>query len=425
MGIYKTIFPVLFFTTSLLFSISLSGQVVKPDSTSTFDDSTENTGFPSDTSQFFGIDTTALPYNSDTVPLLKQNENIQQPSFIPKTKKENYGTVTEIKKLEEYNPKETLNALKKGDFGKPVNLEKDSTRWKTGAFFGLDVNQGTLTNWAAGGDNFSLSLRIKGNVYANYSDGRNSWDNNIDMSLGFLKTSSQGIRKSDDKLEIYSKYSYKFSKRWFFSVLVNFRSQFANGYNYPDDSSIVSHFLAPGNVLGSVGISYEPNKHFSVLLSPVTSRFVIVNDQRLANEGAFGVDKAIYVEVDDGYRYLVRPGEQLSYELGAYMSMLYEQEILKNINWKTRLELYSNYLENPQNIDIHWNSLFTFKVNKFISASLTTELIYDDNVKFITYAKNEDGSIQKNPETGEKIVLSSGPRVQFKELIGLGFAYEL
>ncbi len=425
MDIYKTFFRVLLFSVSVLLSFSSKAQVLLPDSTSAPDDSINNMAFPADTSQIHGIDTTMLPYNQDTVPLLQQNQSIQEPSFIPKPNKENYGTVTEIKKLEEYNPKETLKTLKKGDFGNPVNLEKDSTRWKTGAFLGLDVNQGTLTNWAAGGDNFSLSLRIKGNIYANYSDGRNSWDNNIDMSLGFLKTSSQGIRKSDDKLEIYSKYSYRFSKRWFFSVLLNFRSQFANGYNYPDDSSVVSHFLAPGNVLGSVGISYEPNKHFSVLLSPVTSRFVIVNDQRLANEGAFGVDKAIYVEVDDGYRYLVRAGKQLSYELGAYMSLLYDQEILKNINWKTRLELYSNYLENPQNIDIHWNSLLTFKVNKFISASLTTELIYDDNIKFITYAKNEDGSIQKDPETGEKVVVSSGPRIQFKELIGLGFAYEL
>lgn len=409
-------FFIILLSLGLCWSVPLKGQDVLSDSTSANTDSTSM--------RIDSVQNNETP--SDSIPLLlNPTQNAETPEYVPTPKVKNYGTVTKIKRIEEYNPKETRTSLEKGNFGKPINYAKDSTHWKTGAFLGLDFSQGTLTNWAAGGDNFSMSLRLKGSIYANYSDGRNSWDNNIDMGLGFLKTSSQGIRKSDDKLEIYSKYSYRFSsKHWFLSVLLNFRSQFANGYNYPDDSTIISHFLAPGYVLGSVGISYEPNKHFSVLLSPVTSRFVIVNDQRLANEGAFGVDKAVYVEIDDGYRYMSQMGKKLSYELGAYMSMIYEQEILKNVKWKTRLELYSNYLENPKNIDIHWNSLLTCRVNKFISASLTTELIYDDNIKYITYAKNEDGSIKTNPDTGEKVILGNGPRIQFKELVGLGFAYE-
>ena len=425
---------VIWVSIGLLAAASASGQVI-PSDTNTNDtlvDSTRKDSFPdpSKTSIFPSEDSTVYPYSApgDTLPSYTPEEDsteqAEPPSFVPKRKKQNYGTVTEIKKQEEYNPKETLTSLKGGNFGKPIDYKKDSIKWKNGAFFGLDVNQGTLTNWAAGGDHFSLSLRAHGNIYANYSDGRNSWDNNLDMSLGFLKSSSQGMRKSDDKLELYSKYSYRFSKRWFFSVLVNFKSQFANGYNYPDDSSVVSHFLAPGYVLGSVGLSYEPNDAFSVLLSPLTSRFVIVNDQELANDGAYGVDKAVYDTIDAEYRYMVTPGKRLNYELGAYMSLIYKKEILKNVVWNTRLELYANYLENPKNIDITWNSLLTCKVNKFISASLTTELIYDDNVKYITYAKNEDGSIKTDPFTGEKVILSKGPRIQFKELIGLGFAYE-
>lgn len=418
---------ILFFITlslGIFWTGLVQAQAVQSDSTSSVGDSTETT-LPSDAYQNALGDSIPSANEQNNAPVLQQSDNSEAPSFIPNPIPENYGTITEIKKHEEYNPKKTLTSLKKGDFGKPVNYAKDSTHWKTGAFFGLDVDQGTLTNWAAGGDNFSLSLRIKGNIYANYSDGRNSWDNNIDMSLGFLKSSSEGIRKSDDKLVVYSKYSYRFSsKDWFLSVLLNFRSQFANGFNYPDDSNVVSHFLAPGYVLGSVGISYEPNDHFSILLSPVTSRFVIVNDQRLANEGAFGMEKAVYKEIDEGYRYMVRPGKQMNYELGAYMSLIYKQKILKNVKWNTRLELYSNYLEDPKNVDIHWNSLVSCKVNEFISASLTTELIYDDDINYITYAKNENGSIKKDPITGKKVVLSSGPRIQFKELIGLGFAYE-
>ncbi len=371
------------------------------------------------------VDTSGVPlsdsskYNmsnpSDTLPVLHPD---QQPE-----EKEHFGTVTEIKTREQYNPKKTITALQKGNFGKPVDYAKDSVHWKRGAFLGLDINQGTLTNWAAGGDHFSLALGVKADLYANYSDNRNSWDNNLNMGLGFLQTSSQGIRKSDDKLELYSKYGYRFSKHWYYSVLVNVRTQFANGYNYPDDSTVISHFLAPGYALGSVGISYQPNDNFSIFMSPVTSRFVIVNDQRLANEGAFGAKEAVYDTTILGERYLVKPGKRINYELGAYLSIIYNKEIFKNINWKTRLELYSNYLDNPQNIDVHWNSLITFKVNKFISASVTTELIYDNDVKYITYVKNADGSIKQDPLTGEKIILDKSARIQFKELVGIGFAY--
>jgi hypothetical protein len=97
---------------------------------------------------------------------------------------------------------------------------------------------------------------------------------------------------------------------------------------------------------------------------------------------------------------------------------------VKNVIWDSRLDLYSNYLRNPQNIDVYWTSLFTLKVNNFITASLDNELIYDDDVKFITYAKNADGSVKTDPVTGEQLVLKKTSRIQFKELIGLGFTLQ-
>lgn len=341
----------------------------------------------------------------------------------PETKPSHFGTITEIKKVNDYNATEIVKKLEEGKFGHPVDLKKDSMHWKTGGIFSAAVSQGTQQNWAAGGDHSSFTLGTRGNLYANYADKRNNWDNNLDMAFGYLNTSSTGAQKSDDRINIYSKYGYRFSNYWYYSAMISFRSQFANGYNYPDDSTIVSHFLAPAYVLASLGFNFKPANYFSVFMSPLTSRLVMVNSQGLANLGSFGVDSARYV-YHDSTRTLISPGKKVRYELGAFLSFHFNKDILKNINWATRLDLYSNYLHDSQNIDIYWTSLLTFRVNKFITANLDTELIYDDDVKFITYAKNANGSIKTDPDTGEKEILKKGPRLQFKELIGIGVAWQ-
>lgn len=358
---------------------------------------------------------------SDTTGLAPDSVKTQAPSL--EKKPENYGTITEIKAKNIYKPAEVVAELKKGKFGKPVNVEKDTVHWKKGGVFGLTLNQGSLQNWAAGGDNFSMSLGAAASLYANYANKRNNWDNNIDMAFGYLNTTSLGTRKNDDKLNFYSKYGYRFSKSWYYSAMVSFRSQFANGYHYPDDSTVVSHFLAPAYVLASIGFNFKPADYFSVFISPVTSRFVIVNDQRMADIGAYGVDSARY-DYHDSTRTLISKGKKMRYEFGPYLSAQFKKEILKNITWNSRLDLYANYLHNPQNVDVYFTSLFTFKVNKFITASISTELIYDDDIKFITYKKNADGSIKTNPVTGEQAILKQGARTQFKEQIGIGFAYQ-
>jgi hypothetical protein len=158
-------------------------------------------------------------------------------------------------------------------------------------------------------------------------------------------------------------------------------------------------------------------------MSPVTSRFIVVNDRRLADLGSFGVDSARYY-YHDSTRTLLRHGKKIQYQFGPFISFQLDKEIVENVNWKTRLDLYSNYLHNPQNIDIYWTSLFTLKVNTFLTASLDNELIYDDDVKFITYAKNADGSVKTDPVTGDQVVLKKTSRLQFKELIGLGFTFQ-
>ncbi|RAJ75588.1 uncharacterized protein DUF481 [Chitinophaga dinghuensis] len=264
--------------------------------------------------------------------------------------------------------------------------------WKKGMNLNVNINQGSLSNWAAGGDNFSLSLGSTIFAWANYKKGRREWSNVADLAYGYINTTSLGGRKSDDRIDLTTKYGYDIGRNWYVSGLVNLRTQFTDGYQYPPDTTPVfsSTFFAPAYTLLSPGFDYRPNKEFSLFLSPVTARFVIVMNRFLSQQGAYGVDT----------------GKHMKYEMGAYLSANYIKTIGKNITYKGRLDLFSNYMHNPQNIIVYNTNALELKVNKWISAVLTLDMIYDDNVK-----------VFENKETG---VL--GPRLQIKQVIGVGFA---
>ncbi|WP_295121532.1 DUF3078 domain-containing protein [uncultured Chitinophaga sp.] len=271
--------------------------------------------------------------------------------------------------------------------------DKDTTKlyWKKGGTFNLNVNQGSLTNWAAGGDKFSLSAGATLSVFANYAKGKHAWDNTLDLAYGYVKTTSLGMRKSDDRIDLTTKYGYDVGKNWYLSGLVNVRTQFANGYLYNDTArELVSRFFSPAYVLFSPGLDYKPNKEFSLFLSPVTSRLVIVASDSLSAMGAYGVDT----------------GKHVKSEFGAYLSANWNKEIGKNVVYKTRLDLFSNYRHNPGNIDVFWTNVLSLKVNKYLSATVSLDMIYDDDVR-----------VFENKETGVM-----GPRLQLKQVIGVGFA---
>ena len=177
------------------------------------------------------------------------------------------------------------------------------------------------------------------------------------------------------------------------------------GYNYPNDSVKISGPLAPAYLLGSLGLDYKPNDDFNMYISPVTSKITIVIDQDLANSGAFGVTPA-----DTSGGIIVSKGEKARFELGGYIRMEYRKKLMENITVLTKLDLFSNYLSNPQNIDVGWETLLTLKVNKYISATLSAHLIYDDDIDIAGDSDN-DGEIEYIPRT------------QFKEVLGIGFSY--
>lgn len=265
--------------------------------------------------------------------------------------------------------------------------------WKKGGIFNLNINQGSLTNWAAGGDKFSFSVASNLNAYAFYKKGKNNWDNVLDLAYGYVNTTSLGGRKSDDRIGITTKYGYEIGNNLFLSALLDLRTQFTDGYLYPSSDTarptLVSRFFSPAYVLVSPGLDYKPNDQLSVFLSPLTARYVIVMDDSLSHQGAFGVD----------------PGKHVKNELGAYLTVNWVKTLAKNIVYKTRMDLFSDYKHNPKNIDLFWTNSLNLQVNKYITANVSVDMIYDDDVKVFA-----------NEKTG---VL--GPRLQVKQVIGVGF----
>ncbi len=270
------------------------------------------------------------------------------------------------------------------------------TLWKYSGITSLNLSQLSLSNWAAGGDN-SLSGNALVKLSADFDDGKKNWDNDLILGFGLIKIGSDPNRKSDDQIELSSKFGYKAAEKWFYSALLSFRTQFAQGYDNPGevDRLTISNFMSPAYLNIALGMDYKPNEHLSLFLSPISTKFTFVLDEALSAAGTYGLD----------------PGQNVRGEFGAYVKFAYKQEILKNVGLDTKIDLFSNYFDNPQYIDVTWDLLLTFKINEFLSASLMTQLIYDYDIKF-GFDSTGDGEID-----------SYESRVQFKELFGLGLTY--
>jgi len=287
------------------------------------------------------------------------------------------ATVTDLKKSSERNVKKD-----------PADTIQKT--WKKGGVYGLNVSQGSLSNWAAGGDDFSLSVNSLLSLFAFYKKDKNSWDNTLDFNLGYVKTTSLGSRKNDDRIDILSKYGYALSPKWNASFLFNFRSQLFKGYTYTETTkSLASAFLSPAYILISPGFDYKPTPNLSFFISPATLRFTIVKDDTLSAQGQYGVE----------------PGSHSRTEFGAFGSINYFKELNKVVTYKGRLDLFSNYKTNPQNVDLYFTNLLNVKFTKVLSLTYSLDMIYDDDVRLFGPTKK-------------------GARMQLKSLVGLGLLFK-
>lgn len=262
-------------------------------------------------------------------------------------------------------------------------------KWYVKGVTGLNTSQTAMSNWSAGGEN-----SIAGTAYLNGSLKRKSgnwlWSNALSLEYGITNTKSLGTQKASDKIDFTTQLGYSTDNRWFYTVMGDFKSQFYKGYNYPDKAQYISKFFAPAYSNLSIGMDYRPNNNYSVYLSPVAGKLTFVEDDYLSSIGAFGVDK----------------GDKFRAQLGAYLKARAEKGIMENVNLISTIDFFTAYDSSFGNVDINWDILVSMKINKYLTATLNTTLKYDDDVKSI----NDSG----DPE---------GPKVQFKEMFGLGVAY--
>lgn len=261
---------------------------------------------------------------------------------------------------------------------------KDSTKraWKVTGESSLGFSQVALSNWSAGGES-SYSLNALVNLNATRTWGRNIWQNTLNMGYGIQQMEHQGTKKLNDQLIINTQYGYRASGKWYYTGRLNLQTQLTKGYDYNvTPKQFTSTWFAPAYLLASVGMEYiNTSKTLSVLISPATAKYTIVDNGYLSSIAAFGV----------------KVGERSRSEFGGAAIAKYKKaDIIKNVNLETSLSLFSNYGDKPQNIDISWQLLAFMKINKFLSTSISTQLLYDDNV---------DGE------------------VQLKEILTVGLAY--
>jgi hypothetical protein len=257
---------------------------------------------------------------------------------------------------------------------------------KKGGTYSLNIAQGANSNWAAGGEDFSLAVTSLLNIFSYKKTEKYSWDNTLDLNFGLVHTTSDGTRKNDDRIDFLSKYGRPISSKWNLATLVNFRTQFANGYEYDGDfKTLNSAFLSPAYALASLGFDFKPSSVFSLYISPSTYRLIIVNNDSLAAKGLYGVEK----------------GENLKSEFGAFLSASFYKEFNPSLSFKSRLDLFSNYMEKPQNIDIFMTNTLIVKLARVLALTWNVDMIYDDDVKL--FGDNNDS-----------------PALQLKSLVGLG-----
>lgn len=296
-------------------------------------------------------------------------------------------------------------------FAQPVAIKttKDTTNyWITKNTIGLDINQMAFVNWSAGG-NSSISGLLKGAFLRKYQKENIKWNNELFFRYGLNMQEGNGIRKTDDLLQLNITFGHRKDSlsHWYQSAKFNFNTQFSNGYAYPNTQKAISKPFAPAYFFLGVGSEYV-NKHqkLAIYLSPLTMKSTLVLDQNLANQGAFGVTKATL----DTNGNIITPGKKSKTELGVLVTSTIKKEVIKNIVLENRLNLYSDYLNNFGNIDVDWQLQLDLLVNKHVRANIGLHLLYDDDIK------------SKKEIDNQQVIL--GPKIQLKQALGVGFVYQ-
>ncbi|HSZ24884.1 MAG TPA: DUF3078 domain-containing protein [Cytophagaceae bacterium] len=310
-------------------------------------------------------------------------------------------------------------------------VKKDTSYWHKGTTMAINLSQTSLTNWNAGGQN-AIAYNVLSTSFINYEKGTLVYSNSLTMSFGQADLAQKGWRKTDDRLYYMSKLSHEKSKKFRYTIYLDFLSQFANGYNYVqsnanpkiDSAVLVSKFLSRAYSTLALGLEYTPFDGLAIDFSPVTMKTTVVGYQAFADKGNFGV-RPEYIDKNSGKRVA---GSNFLFEPGAMLDINLKKDVAKNISLKTKVNLFwafirekynidptTNILESEhyvfyKNVDVMWDFSLVMKVTKYITANITTSLIYDDDIHVLRTKYANDPT---NPH-------AYGPAIQFKQVLGLG-----
>ncbi|APG60657.1 DUF3078 domain-containing protein [Christiangramia salexigens] len=291
-----------------------------------------------------------------------------------------------------------------------TNTDSMMMYWTEKNTFGVNMSEVAFVNWNSGGNN-SISALFYANFERNFKRDHTLWKNSASLRYGINAQEGREVRKTEDEIRVKSSFGYRqdSTSNWYYSGRFSFNTQFSNGYKYPDTEKAISKFMAPGYTFLGAGTEFShPEDDLTIYLSPITFKSTFVLDQRLADEGMFGVTPAVKDELGN----IIEEGENLRTEFGFLVTSDFSKEVFDNVNFNNQLSLYSDYLNKFGNVDVDWQMNLNMKVNDFIKANVGSHIRYDDDVKF------------KEDTDGDGTLETSGPRVQLKQMLGVGVVYE-
>lgn len=292
--------------------------------------------------------------------------------------------------------------------------KKDTTYWTCTTNVRLVGNQYAYSNWSAGGDNSIATSFYVDQKYV-YKRDKRSVVFITDFGVGyiFLANDIAPVRKKEDKMNINIQANIDYTKEFAYSLVLDLKSQFANGYSYPNDSVVVSSILSPAYITLSAGFTFKPINSLSCFVSPISGKFTTVFNQELADKGSFGVTPAKL----DSLGNVIQPGKRIRPELGLNFVFRYDQEVSKVFTASATVELHNNYfderLENRWNFDLNAETKLIFKLSKRLTTNLFCRVAYDDDVRFPVYEEID----------GQEVIVKSVPKFQFNESMGIGIVF--
>ena len=283
----------------------------------------------------------------------------------------------------------------------PVVGDADSVYHKHETLVNVQFSQVQLSQWAAGGQS-SASLIAKVDQFWEYDGTDFGWDTEFHGAFGLLhRPDDQIILKTDDRIELATKLGRRLKDKGSLTALGSFRTQLAPGYatvnGLPDVNQVTSRLMAPGYLVLALGLDMKPTETTTIFVAPFTSKSTFVLDDSLSAQGLFGV----------------RPGERARHEVGGYIRVGLKEQVTENVTYAVRLDLFSNYLEEPEAIDIFTDHVLTLKVNSWLSTTLGLTLIYDKDVELVLREPNPDIP----GDLGDV-----GPGVQLKQILAVGLS---